>query len=86
MSSEHEITRTLDVKGKNCPMPVVEAKQATDGLEPGDVLEVLATDAGSMSDVDGWAASTAAIELLEQSEVDDGGETVYRHLVRKVEA
>ena len=84
MSVEYEITDTLDVKGLNCPMPVVKAKQAIDGLEPGEVLEVLATDPGSMSDVAGWADATASAELLEQVEAEEGGETVYKHYVRRV--
>lgn len=44
---DYEVTETLDVKGQNCPMPVVKTKQATDNLDEGDILEVLATDPGS---------------------------------------
>lgn len=58
MSTDYDITETADVKGLNCPMPVVKAKQAVDSLEPGDVLAVIATDPGSMSDIKGWASST----------------------------
>ncbi|WP_459191957.1 sulfurtransferase TusA family protein [Halosimplex sp. J119] len=81
MSSEFDVTETLDVKGESCPMPVVKTRSAVDELETDDVLEVLATDSGSMSDIDGWADSTADVELLEQ--VEDGD--VYRHYVRKEE-
>ena len=81
--SEHEADHTLDVKGESCPMPVVKTKQKIDTLAEGDVLEVLATDKGSMSDIKGWAAGTDGVELLSQSEEDDGGETVYRHYVRR---
>ena len=83
MSSEYETTETLDVKGKNCPMPVVKTKQAIDELEPGSVLEVLATDPGSMSDIEGWANSTSSVELLDQIEAETDGETVYRHYIRR---
>ena len=79
MSPEFDITETLDVKGASCPMPVVKTKSAVDDLDAGDVLEVLATDPGSTSDIDGWAASTDGVELLDQQEGDD----VYRHYVRK---
>jgi TusA-related sulfurtransferase len=81
MSSNIDVTETLDVKGQNCPMPVVKTRQAIDGLEPGETLEVLATDSGSMSDIAGWADSTDGVELLEQ--VD--GDGVYTHYVRKTE-
>jgi TusA-related sulfurtransferase len=81
MSAEFDITETLDVKGASCPMPVVRTKTAVDDLTPGEVLEVLATDPGSMSDIDGWASGTAGVELLGQQEGDD----VYKHYVRKTE-
>ncbi|WP_458207591.1 sulfurtransferase TusA family protein [Haladaptatus sp. NG-SE-30] len=83
MSTEYEITETLDVKGMNCPMPVVKTKQATDGLAEGEILEVVATDSGSMSDIKGWANTTDGVELLDQEEGTENGEAVYRHFVRK---
>ena len=82
MTTDHDITETLDVKNASCPMPVVKTKQAIDDLDAGDVLEVLATDSGSVSDIDGWANVTDGVSLLDQRETDDGGETVYRHYVR----
>ncbi|WP_336325411.1 sulfurtransferase TusA family protein [Halovenus sp. HT40] len=81
MSTEFNVTETLDVKGASCPMPVVKTKSAIDDLAEGDILEVLATDAGSMSDIDGWASGTQGVELVEQEE----GEDVYKHYVRKTE-
>lgn len=41
----------LDTKGMNCPMPVLKTKKAIDGLKSGEVLEVVATDQGSKSDI-----------------------------------
>lgn len=76
-----DTTETLDVKGASCPMPVVKTKQAVDGLASGDVLEVVATDSGSMSDIDGWASGTDGVTLLDQEERTEGGETVYAHYV-----
>lgn len=85
MSTEYDVTETLDVKGHSCPMPVVKTKQAVDDLEPDDVLRVLATDRGSMTDIAGWANSSSGVELLDQREVDESDETVYEHDVRRVE-
>jgi TusA-related sulfurtransferase len=79
--TEYEVTETLDVKGENCPMPVVKTKQRIDQLAADEVLEVLATDPGSMSDLGGWADTTDGVELLDQQE----GEDVYTHHVRKIE-
>jgi len=83
---EHQPDHKLDVKGESCPMPVVKTKQKIDQLDEGDVLEVVATDKGSMSDIDGWASGTDGVELLEQSEDEEGGEKVYRHHVRRTSA
>ncbi|USZ72639.1 MULTISPECIES: sulfurtransferase TusA family protein [Natronosalvus] len=79
MSSEYTVTETLDVKGQSCPMPIVKTKQAIDDLGDGDVLEVVATDSGSMSDIRGWAEGTDGVELLDQVESDD----LYTHYVKK---
>ncbi|QPV64167.1 sulfurtransferase TusA family protein [Halosimplex litoreum] len=81
MSAEYDIAETLDVKGASCPMPVVKTKSAIDDLGADEVLEVLATDSGSMSDIDGWADGTEGVELLGQEESGD----VYKHYVRKTE-
>ncbi|RQH02410.1 sulfurtransferase TusA family protein [Natrarchaeobius oligotrophus] len=79
MSSEYHTAETLDVKGLSCPMPIVKTKQTVDGLEIGDVLEVVATDSGSTSDIQGWAEGTDGVELLEQ--IEDGQR--YVHYVEK---
>jgi tRNA 2-thiouridine synthesizing protein A len=79
MSAEFDITEMLDVKGASCPMPVVKTKSAIDDLSEGGVLEVLATDPGSMSDINGWASGTDGVELIDQEEGDD----VYKHYVQK---
>ena len=85
MSTEHDASTTLDVQGENCPMPVIKTKGATDDLQPDEVLEVLATDSGSMSDIKGWADTTEDVELVGQVESEQGGENVYKHYVRKTE-
>ena len=81
MSTEIDATETLDVKGLNCPMPVVKTKGAIDELGVGEVLEVVATDSGSMSDIKGWADGTNGVELVAQEEGDD----VFTHYVRRTE-
>ena len=51
------------------PMPILKTKQAVDALEAGQVLQMIATDPGSISDMDAWTARTGHI-LLESSEED----------------
>lgn len=77
-----DTTETLDVTGLNCPLPVVKTKQAVDDLGPDAVLEVRATDPGSVSDIAGWAAGTDGVELLDQVEADNGDEPLFTHYVR----
>jgi len=84
MSTESPTT-TVDVKGQNCPMPVIKTKGAFDGLGAGETLEVVATDSGSLSDIKGWAASTADAELLDQKETTEDGQDIYKHYIQKVE-
>jgi tRNA 2-thiouridine synthesizing protein A len=68
----------VDARGLNCPMPIVKTAQAVKGLAPGQTLEVLATDPGSVKDFAAWSKSTGN-ELVEQTV--DGG--VYRFVMRK---
>ncbi|MCY9667541.1 sulfurtransferase TusA family protein [Paenibacillus alginolyticus] len=49
---------TLDCKGLACPMPIVKTKKAMDQLNSGQVIEVQATDKGSLADIQGWAKNT----------------------------
>ncbi|HLN63549.1 MAG TPA: sulfurtransferase TusA family protein [Symbiobacteriaceae bacterium] len=68
----------LDARGLQCPMPIVKAKKAIDSLQPGQVLEIQATDPGSRADIAAWSRSTGH-ELLSASET--GG--VFTYTVRK---
>jgi TusA-related sulfurtransferase len=77
MSTE-QIAQVVDAKGLACPMPIVKTAQAVKGLASGQLLEVLATDAGSTKDFAAWAKVTGN-ELVEQTV--EGG--VYRFVLRK---
>jgi tRNA 2-thiouridine synthesizing protein A len=68
----------LDARGLKCPMPIVKTAQAIKPLTSGQLLEVLATDPGSVADFAAWSRSTGN-ELVTSS--FDGG--VYRFLLRK---
>jgi tRNA 2-thiouridine synthesizing protein A len=72
------ITRTLDLKGLSCPLPIVKTAQAMKELQSGDLIEALATDPGSVADFTAWCKSTGN-ELIEHA--DEGG--IYRFVIRK---
>jgi len=68
----------LDVQGMICPMPLLKAKKALNGMRVGQVLEVIATDSGSVRDFVAFTRQTGH-ELLVSRE--DAG--VYYHVLRK---
>lgn len=73
-----EIATTVDAKGLSCPMPIVRTAQAIKPLPSGALIEVLATDPGSVKDVAAWCRSTGN-QLVEQS--TEGA--VFRFVIRR---
>ena len=69
----------VDARGLSCPMPIVKTATAMRALPSGKVVEVLATDPGSVKDFNAWARSTGN-ELIESTQ--EG--SVYRFLIRKI--
>jgi len=61
--------RELDVKGLNCPLPILRTKKALSEMASGEVLHVLATDPGSVKDFQAFAKQTGN-ELLSSGEAD----------------
>jgi tRNA 2-thiouridine synthesizing protein A len=74
------LTTTIDARGQSCPGPLVSLARALKEATSGDLLELLATDPGSKSDVPSWA-EISGNELLESETRDDGS---FRYLIRKV--
>jgi tRNA 2-thiouridine synthesizing protein A len=72
------IDRQLDARGLACPMPIVKTAQSMKELASGQVLEVLATDPGSVKDFAAWSKSTGN-PIVEQT--TDGG--VFRFVLRR---
>jgi tRNA 2-thiouridine synthesizing protein A len=75
------IAVSLDLKGLSCPLPIAKTAQAVRNLQPGDLIEVFATDPGSVPDFKAWAKATGN-PLIESNE--DGG--VFRFVLQKKEA
>lgn len=61
--------RELDVKGLNCPLPILRTKKALSEMASGQVLHVLATDPGAVKDFQAFARQTGN-ELLSSAEID----------------
>ncbi len=71
---------TLNLKGLSCPMPIIKTAKAMKELAAGELIEVLATDPGSVSDFKAWCQSTGNV-LVESGEQDG----VYRYVLKKKE-
>lgn len=71
-------TRTIDTSGQCCPVPMMETNRAIKSMQPGEVLELIATDIGSRMDIPAWCKRTGH-ELVHREEE---GKTL-RYYVRK---
>lgn len=72
------VSLVIDAKGLSCPMPIFRAKQGLKNVEIGQVVEVLATDPGSMADFKAFANSTGHELLLAEQQ-----DKVYRFLLKR---
>ena len=72
------IVATVDARGLSCPMPIVKTAQQMKTVTSGQMVEVLATDPGSLKDFTAWTRSTGNA-LVEQT-VEDG---VYHFVIRR---
>ena len=70
--------RELDVKGLNCPLPILRTKKALADMQSGQLLRVLATDPGSVKDFQAFARQTGN-ELVSSSEADQ----VYEYVLKR---
>ena len=68
----------LDVKGLNCPLPVLRANRALRGLPPGARLRVLATDRAAVADFQAFCRETGHTLL---SHAEEGG--IYSFAIRR---
>ncbi len=69
----------VDATGLACPLPILRARKAINGLPLGARLIVLATDPAAVSDVPAFCRMTGHT-LIEQSAGPDG---VFRFVLRK---
>ena len=70
--------QVLDVKGLNCPLPILRAKKALKDVPIGGTLQVLATDPGAVKDFEAFCRTTGN-DLLE-SKSDD---KVFSFLIKR---
>ena len=71
-------TVVLDTKGLNCPLPILKAKKALLGIPTGGLLEIHATDPGSVKDFEAFCRATRN-ELVTSSQ--DGN--VFKFVIKR---
>lgn len=76
-----DVDKTVDCQGLSCPMPIVKTKRAIDEIRPGQLLEVIATDPGSVADIQSFADRTGHNYL---GTVEDRGR--FKHYIRRAAA
>ena len=47
-------THQLDARRLLCPLPVIKVQEQAKKLKVGDILEIVCTDKGSLSDISAW--------------------------------
>lgn len=64
----------LDVRNLSCPLPILRTKKSLAGMESGQRLKIVATDPGSVKDMQAFASQTGN-ELL--SSTEENGEFIF---------
>jgi tRNA 2-thiouridine synthesizing protein A len=64
----------VDARELMCPMPVMAATKAARRMEPGQMMKVMATDKGALSDIPAWAeANNHEVTAT----IDEGSDLVF---------
>jgi tRNA 2-thiouridine synthesizing protein A len=61
--------KELDARGLSCPLPILKTRKSLNDLTSGQVLKVVATDPGSVKDMEAFAKQTGNA-LLASTEED----------------
>jgi tRNA 2-thiouridine synthesizing protein A len=73
-----DVSKELDTRGLNCPLPILKAKKALAEMHSGELLRVISTDGGSLRDFQAFAKQTGN-QLVEQQTVGSD----YIHVLRR---
>lgn len=68
----------IDARGLNCPLPILRTRKGINTLASGQVVKIIATDPGSVKDLEAFCKQTGN-EMLESGQQD--GE--YHFNIRK---
>lgn len=77
-----EIDKAIDLRGMECPLPVIKTKLALKKLNEGQILHVSTTDPMSVVDLRVFCMRSGN-ELLDWNEAGDGFEFFIRRAIKK---
>ena len=69
-----DFNNELDARGLACPLPILKIKKSLADMSSGQVLKVVATDSGSVKDVQAFAKQTGNVLL---SSSNEGAEYIF---------
>ncbi|MGB5306153.1 MAG: sulfurtransferase TusA family protein [Gammaproteobacteria bacterium] len=72
------VAERLDARGMNCPLPILKTRKALNQLNAGELLEVTASDPGSVKDMDAFCTQTGN-RLVSSAEAENS----YVFLIEK---
>lgn len=72
------VAEKLDTRGMNCPLPVLKTRKALNIISSGEILEVTASDPGSVKDMASFCEQTGN-RLVSSNETDNS----YIFLIEK---
>ena len=62
--------QVLDCSGMPCPMPILKTRKAVDGMKVGQILKMIATDAGAPDDIRAWTQKTRHTLVSSEQEAE----------------
>ncbi len=66
--------KEFDASGMSCPLPIVKTKKSLADMASGQVLRVIATDCGSVKDMQAFADQTGNTLM---SSTEEGGKYIF---------
>jgi len=76
--------RFLDLRGLECPFPVVKAREEAARMLVGEVLKVFASDRDSLKNFQGWATAAKNVVLIAQGVDHTEGDAYFIHYIRRI--
>lgn len=66
--------KELNCRGMRCPLPVIYTRKALVPMSPGEILKVISTDPGAVTDISEFSRRTSTILLAHE---EDAGEYIF---------